>query len=184
MLYPLSGKYFHHYAELIEQVGKEPSFQRNRDRVVDYVKEARADKARCFFIGNGGSAATAMHFATDFQKAAKIPSMSFTCPSDITALGNDCGYSSTYSDQLAHHGRHGDILFALSASGESPNILLASKFGRERGLVLVTLSGFKDTNALRGIGHVNFHVPSEQYGLVEVVHMAILHNILDRIIYE
>jgi len=156
-------------------------FDRQIDRTIDYVKEARADKARAFFIGNGGSAATALHFANDFQNAANLPSMALTDPSTLTCISNDYGYSSVYSDQLRHHSKHGDLLFVLSASGESHNVLLAGEFGKARGVVVVTLSGFKPDNKLRQIGHINFYVPHRHYGIVEQVHFTVLHHILDRV---
>lgn len=155
-------------------------FQRQLDRTVDYVREARADKAKAFFIGNGGSAATALHFANDFQNAAQFPSMALADPATITCISNDYGYSSVYSDQLRHHARHGDLLFVLSASGESHNVLLAGESSKARGVVVITLSGFDPGNKLRQIGHVNFYVPHSHYGLVEQVHFTILHHILDR----
>ena len=158
-----------------------PEFNRDVERVIDFVKEARADKARGFFIGNGGSASTAAHFTNDFQKVAKLPCVSLNDTSTITALANDIEYKCIFSEQLNMHGRPGDILFAISASGNSPNIVYSAIDAKARGMTVVTLSGFQPTNQLRTIGHINFYVPAREYGLVEATHFTILHYILDRV---
>lgn len=75
----------------------------------------------------------------------------------------------------------GDLFIAISSSGQSKNILIAAKAAKDKGLNVITLSGFKSDNPLRKIGDINFHVPSDRYGIVEVAHHAILHAILDRI---
>jgi D-sedoheptulose 7-phosphate isomerase len=82
------------------------------------------------------------------------------------------------------HGCADDLLFAISSSGESEDILLGVDMGISAGMNVITLSGFKDKNSLRGRGVVNFYVPSTRYGLVEVAHFAILHHILDRVIAD
>ncbi len=154
-------------------------FERDIARAIQYIKEARSDKARVFFIGNGGSAATAMHFANDFQQTARLPAQALTDAAVLTCVTNDWGYGAVYTDQLAFHAHAGDILFALSGSGESPNILAAASVSKMRKLAVITLTGYKPTNSLRNIGDINFYVPHLHYGLVEQVHFTILHHIVD-----
>lgn len=131
------------------------------------------------FIGNGGSAAIASHMAADWQKAAKFPAMCFNDAPAVTALSNDIAYDSVFSEPLKIHGRAGDILFAISSSGHSQNIINAVDVARQSGLKIVTLSGFHPDNRLRQTGDVNFYVPSRRYGVVETAHLAILHSLLD-----
>lgn len=131
------------------------------------------------FIGNGGSAAIASHMAIDFCKAGKLRARAFNDPCALTCLGNDYGYEYIFSSQIECHARPGDLLIAISSSGQSPNILHGVKAARERQCSVVTFSGFAPDNPLRQMGDVNFYVGSKAYGLVEVAHLALLHGILD-----
>jgi len=73
------------------------------------------------------------------------------------------------------------VLFSISSSGASQNIIKAVKMARKKGTFLITLSGFDAANPLRAHGDINFYVPSRDYGSVEIAHLAICHHIVDRI---
>jgi D-sedoheptulose 7-phosphate isomerase len=150
--------------------------------LVDRAKEARYCGKRVFFIGNGGSAAIASHMAADWSKAGNFAAMCFNDGSALTCLGNDCGYESVFVRPLKQHAKVGDLLFAVSSSGQSPNILTAAQWAKNAGVLTVTLSGFLSHNPLRSIGHENIYVPSAKYGVVEVAHLAILHSVLDQLV--
>lgn len=135
--------------------------------------------ARIFFVGNGGSAAIASHMAADYQKNGGMPTMCFNDAASLTCISNDLGYEQVFWTPLKHHARLGDVLFAISSSGESKNILAAAAYARDHRMNVVTLSGFEPDNMLRGIGGANFYVPSKSYGTVEIAHLAILHSLLD-----
>jgi D-sedoheptulose 7-phosphate isomerase len=133
------------------------------------------------FVGNGGSAGIASHLAIDFSKNGGLRSLAFNDPSALTCLGNDLGYENVFAKQLEFHARPGDLLIAISSSGRSANILGAVKTARERDCKVVTYSGFTEANALRQTGDVNFYVRAKQneYGFVEVAHLALCHAVLD-----
>lgn len=134
---------------------------------------------RLLFIGNGASASIASHMAADFLKNGDVPTSTFTDPALMTCIGNDIGFDFVYDKPVDVSANDDDILIAISSSGQSPNILNACETAKYRGCKIITLSGFKATNPLRTMGGINFYVPSNSYGIVEVVHTAILHCILD-----
>lgn len=137
----------------------------------------RGDKL--MFIGNGGSAGIASHAAIDYMKNGGMRSCVFTDGAALTCLGNDLGYENVFARQIEFHGRPGDLLIAISSSGNSMNIRNAATVARDRGCAVVTLSGFRPDNALRAMGDLNFHVPSMEYGFVELGHQILLHAALD-----
>lgn len=153
--------------------------------VLGYLKMVRdtfgPSGARLIFIGNGGSAAIASHMAADYQKNGRFPTLVFNDPASLTCISNDLGYSNVFVLPLKYHARLGDVLFAISSSGESASILNAVNVATDLHLNIVTLSGFDPKNKLRGKGGVNFYVPSRSYGAVEIAHLAILHSLLDEV---
>lgn len=136
-------------------------------------------RARLFFVGNGGSAAVASHMAIDYMKAGGFATFGPGDAAQMSCIGNDLGFHSVYSLPIERHGQLGDVLFAISSSGMSEDILDAVSTARRKMMNVVTLSGFGEGNFLRKKGQVNFYVPSNQYGVVEIAHLAILHSILD-----
>lgn len=149
-------------------------------RIVALLHEENSRDGRVLFVGNGGSAAIASHCAADYMKNGGFRAHSLHDPAVLTCIANDLGYERVFSDQLRRHGRRGDILFVISSSGESQNILQAARTARELSMIVVALSGFAASNPLRTLGDIDFHVPSRSYGIVEIAHLAICHAILDR----
>jgi D-sedoheptulose 7-phosphate isomerase len=136
---------------------------------------------KIIFVGNGGSAGIASHLAIDFSKNGGLRALAFNDASALTCLGNDLGYENVFAKQLDFHARSGDMLIAISSSGRSPNILEAVKVARGRDCKVVTYSGFTEDNELRQAGDVNFYVRANknEYGFVEVAHLALCHAVLD-----
>ncbi|MBI5121863.1 MAG: SIS domain-containing protein [Rhodospirillales bacterium] len=132
-----------------------------------------------YFIGNGGSAGIASHLAIDYSKNGNLRSLSLNDGAQLTCLANDLGYENVFAHPLSLHGRSGDLLLAISSSGRSPNILKACEAARAKGMAVVTLSGFDGTNPLKRLGDINLHVASHQYGFVEILHLSLLHAVLD-----
>lgn len=143
------------------------------------IKKVSSEGHKIIFIGNGGSAAIASHMAIDFWKNGGIKAMAFNDGAQLTCLGNDFGYERVFEKPIEMFAEKGDLLIAISSSGQSPNILKAVKTAKKRGCRIITLSGFKSNNPLRILGAVNFFVPSANYGPVEVLHQFICHYILD-----
>jgi D-sedoheptulose 7-phosphate isomerase len=142
-------------------------------------RDAHARDRKLILIGNGASASLASHFASDFSKNAGIRAMSVTDGAMLTALVNDIGAEAIFSKQIDFYAQRGDVLVAISSSGSSPNILAAVAAARDRGCAVVSFSGFDPENPLRRSGDLNFHVPADEYGFVEVTHTALIHAILD-----
>ena len=134
---------------------------------------------KLMFVGNGGSAGITSHMAVDFSKNGCLRSTAFNDGSMLTCLGNDLGYENVFAKQVEWNGREGDMLIAISSSGQSPNILNAANAGRACGCTVATFSGFKDDNPLRSLGDLNFYVRSGEYGFVELAHQALIHAMLD-----
>jgi D-sedoheptulose 7-phosphate isomerase len=147
--------------------------------VADTARSAHAAGNKVVLIGNGGSAAVASHHAIEFLKNGGIRALALNDSAALTALSNDFGYANVFSEQLKTQGVPGDMLIAISSSGQSVNILKAVEVARSNGMKVATLSGFQPDNLLRGRGDVNFYVNSNQYGFVEVAHHALIQAILD-----
>lgn len=143
------------------------------------LDDIKARGRSVFFVGNGGSAGICSHMAADWLKNGRFAAQCFNDPASLTCIANDLGYQYVFSEPLSFFGQLGDLLFAISSSGKSPNIITVASAARERGIGVVTLTGFDADNQLRRMGDLNFYVPEHQYGYVECAHQCILHAILD-----
>jgi D-sedoheptulose 7-phosphate isomerase len=156
-------------------------------RVIEALWWAYQADRQIFIFGNGGSASTSSHLATDLAKgtlgyrgdapARPVRAVSLTDNNSlISAWANDVGFEHVFLGQLKTHLRRGDVVVALSASGNSPNILAAIHFARDAGARTVGLAGFGG-GALSGLVDVGVVVDSHDYGVVEDVHLQIGHII-------
>jgi D-sedoheptulose 7-phosphate isomerase len=151
-------------------------------RFVGILLDARDRGARIFFIGNGGSASTASHFGNDLAVGSRSWDKPFRAISltdnvaVLTAIANDWGYEHVFTLQLKAQLQPGDVVVAISASGNSPNILEAIDYAKAQGATTVGLTGF-DGGALRDRAQCAVHVPTGggEYGPVEDVHLIINH---------
>lgn len=136
-------------------------------------------EGKVMIIGNGGSAAIASHLQNDLCKSVGAKAMVFNEPPLLTALSNDHGYECVFERPVQLWAQRGDLLIAISSSGESKNILAAVEAAKKLGCTVISFSGFKSTNSLRRMGNLNFYVDSDSYGDVEVSHMALVHFLTD-----
>jgi D-sedoheptulose 7-phosphate isomerase len=139
------------------------------------------DDRRVFLFGNGGSGYTASHYAMDLIKCASVPGQKrLQCFSLVdsqgltTSISNDLSYDETFVYPLATHGRPGDLVVALSCSGNSPNVVNACRWARENGLTVVCISGFSG-GRMADYADLHINVPRDEYGLVEDLHLSIGH---------
>jgi D-sedoheptulose 7-phosphate isomerase len=139
----------------------------------------RSDGGCVYLIGNGASASMASHFATDLAKNGGLRTQIFTDLSLLTAIGNDICFERVFAEPLAWYMRSGEMLVAISSSGNSLNIVRAIEVARQRKGVIITLSSFHKNNAIRALGDINFYIPSITYGQAETGHGAILHHFMD-----
>ena len=144
--------------------------------------DARERGASIFFAGNGGSAATASHFANDlaigtndYQKPFRVISLTDNI-AILTALGNDFGYDEIFVRQLRVLGKKSDLLVCISASGNSINLINAFKFAKSIGIKTIALTAF-DGGEMKNIADEGIHVPTElrEYGPAEDAHMVLDH---------
>lgn len=148
------------------------------------IEEQSRKSGKVVFIGNGGSAAISSHMSIDFWKNGNIPSMSFNDGAMLTCLGNDYGYDRVFEKPIEMFMKKEDVLIAISSSGRSPNILNGVQAAAKIGSPVITLSGFDGDNPLRIMGSLNFYVPADKYGFVEIIHQYICHWILDSILHS
>lgn len=155
------------------------------ERVVNIILEAYRQNKHVYIVGNGGSAATATHFACDLSKATIIEGrvrLRVTSLTDnialLTAWANDTSYENVFAEQLCNLLNPDDVVIAISASGNSPNVLAAIDAARERGAVTVGLVGFTG-GALMNAADAAIHVQSDSYGVVEDCHLVLEHAITE-----
>jgi D-sedoheptulose 7-phosphate isomerase len=152
-------------------------------RIIDRFRLALAEDRQMFVFGNGGSAANASHFITDLGKGASDKvGRRFRClslndnVSWLTALGNDYAYEDTFVRQLENYARAGDLVMAMSVSGNSPNVVKAVDWAKHNGVFTVALVGGK-RGRLAEIADLPVVIDSHHYGRVEDAHMAICHMV-------
>jgi len=148
------------------------------EKIAQLLETAEKNGKTVFVMGNGGSAATASHIATDWSKTAeRVGKPLLRCISlndnvpFMTAIGNDLGYEHVFSRQLENLLDAGDVVVIISGSGNSPNVVKAAELSRKKGATTVGMTGFTG-GKLRQMADVCLHVNSDQYGVIEDLHMA------------
>jgi len=149
------------------------------EKIARAIEKAEKSGNQVFVMGNGGSAATASHIATDWAKTAerkgkpllRCLSLNDNVPF-MTAIANDLGYDEVFVRQMANYVRRGDVVVIISGSGNSPNVVKAANYARARGAVTIGMTGFTG-GKLRKLVDICLHVESDQYGVIEDLHMAV-----------
>jgi D-sedoheptulose 7-phosphate isomerase len=153
------------------------------DRAIEWFKETRANGQSIFVCGNGGSASTASHFVCDIVKGAsykretrfRIMALTDSLPT-ITAYSNDVSYECVFAEQLKNFAKPGDLVMALSGSGNSPNVLRAVEYANSIGCRTLALTG-RDGGKLGPLAQLHIQVPVPHMGRIEDAHMIICHMI-------
>jgi len=179
-----------------------PVVQHHLARLQECLRELRADRiaeiaerlwdvaksgGQIFIAGNGGSAATASHMALDLGKSTlgrdprqaplRVRTVALNDPGPvITAWANDHGYERVFAEQLITLARRGDAAVFCSVSGNSPNVVAAARAARSIGTLVIGLLG-RPGGAMRELADLALVVPSEDYQIVEDVHLAISHMV-------
>ncbi len=160
------------------------------DQAIEWFREAREAGRRIFVCGNGGSASTASHFACDVVKGAsynrdrrfRIMALTDQMPT-ITAYANDVSYECVFVEQLRNFAEPGDLVMAISGSGNSPNVLRAVEYANSIGCRTIGMTG-RDGGKLAPISQLNIHVPVPHMGRIEDGHMIVCHMIAYRFMEE
>ncbi len=155
------------------------------EAVMDCLEDARTRSSIIFFAGNGGSAATASHFAQDLAEVGrktgkacfKTMSLADGVPA-MTAIANDYGYDAVFTGQMSGLFKERDVLVAISASGNSPNVVKAVEYAKTLGGITIGMVGFDGGKLARMCDHV-IHVKTQwgEYGPVEDIHLVLDHMI-------
>lgn len=151
------------------------------DKVTDELVDAFSNGTDVFVCGNGGSSAISNHWVCDHSKGVcadtgmlpQVQDLSSTS-SVITAIANDIGYEEIFAYQLQMKAKPGDVLIAVSSSGNSPNIVKAITKARQLGMVTIALVGF-DGGIAKNTAEYVLHVSSDNYGVVEDAHQSLMH---------
>jgi D-sedoheptulose 7-phosphate isomerase len=158
-------------------------FRGSLETITQALWETYERDGTILICGNGGSAANASHFACDLAKSTitedcrRIRALALTdCGPLITAWSNDQSYADVFVQQLINLYRPGDLLFAISGSGNSPNVLRAVEWANSCGAPTIGLTGF-DGGKLAQLANYNLHVENYVMPQVEDVHMAVCHGL-------
>lgn len=153
------------------------------ETMIEQLHQARLSGKQVFVIGNGGSAATASHFACDLGKNVVVPHLPRFRVQSLTdnmaffsAYANDCGYDSVFAEQLANLVQQGDIVIAISASGNSPNILKAVQFAQNCAAFTIGWSGYEGGKLAR-LADLSIVVENECIEQIEDIHMILAHMV-------
>lgn len=150
---------------------------------IEILKRARDEQRHIFVCGNGGSAATASHFVCDMIKGAsynrgvrfRMMALNDSLPT-LTAYSNDVHYECVFAEQLKNFAQAGDVVMAISGSGNSPNVLRAIEYGNSIGCRTIALTG-RDGGKLGPLAELNIQVSNPHMGRIEDCHMIVTHMI-------
>ncbi len=157
------------------------------ENLSDLIERAWRDGRFVFIIGNGGSGANASHLCEDLakctlrdferQRRLKVLSLTDNTPW-IMAVANDLNYDGIFLEQLKNLASPGDLLLAISGSGNSPNIVKAVAWAEANGLETVGITGFSG-GRLKQLARHNLHVGIDDMGVVESLHLTVFHWVID-----
>jgi len=181
-----ASQYLHHLTAQLESVS--PA---DLQRWATLIYEAWQSDRFVFICGNGGSGTTASHMSEDLGKSLlrqddlhdeskkRLKVLSLTDNVGwIMAVGNDLDYDQIFVQQLMNYGRQGDVVIAISGSGNSANVLNAVDWANRHGLATFGLTGF-DGGKLKQIQRDGIHIPIDDMGMVESIHLCLFHWVLD-----
>lgn len=162
---------------------RDESTTRRIGEAATIMAQAVRQGGKIISCGNGGSHCDAMHFAEELtgkyrEPRKAIPAICISDPSHITCVGNDYGYDHIFSRYLEALGNKGDVLLAISTSGQSGNVIKAAETARARGMTVVALTG-KDGGKLAGLADVEIRVPHNGFAdRIQEIHIKVIHILI------
>lgn len=178
-----------HFLEAQEILKQFVDNQSNFDRIEQAGKEmVKAVKSggKIISCGNGGSMSDAMHFAEEMtgrfrENRKSLPAIAISDPSHLSCISNDYGYAHVFSRFVESLGQKGDVLLAISTSGNSENVLNAIKAAKANGMFVVALTG-KDGGKIAGEADIELRAPMSKWAdRVQEIHIKIIHSLIDYI---
>ena len=182
----LFTKHLSEAQSLLSQVLSDQAFMQSAQRAGEAMVASLRSGGKILSCGNGGSMCDAMHFAEELTGRYRndrrpIAAMALSDVSHMSCVANDYGYDYVFARGVQAFGKHGDVLLAISTSGNSKNILLAAEAAREQGLTVVALTG-KDGGKLASIAHAEVRVPWMGYAdRIQEIHIKVIHAWMDLI---
>lgn len=173
--------------QALEQLLAAPGTLANIAAAADVIGKSLESGGRVFSCGNGGSMCDAMHFAEELSGRYRddrkaLSAVSISDPSHISCVGNDYGYDFIFSRYLEAHARAGDVMFGISTSGKSGNVIKAAEYAKANGIHVVSLTG-KPDSALGRLANVDVMTPgtSGYADRVQELHIKVIHILIELI---
>lgn len=172
--------------EVLDSFISDPQNFLNIERAGEIIVNAIKDGAKVISCGNGGSMSDAMHFAEELSGRYRndrpaYAAIAISDPGHLSCVANDYGYSFVFSRMVEAIGSEGDVLFAISTSGNSENILKAIEAARKKGMKVIGLTG-KDGGKMVGLCDVEIRAPRSEYAdRVQEIHIKVIHSLIDYI---
>lgn len=154
------------------------------DAAMNLIMKAYENKKKIYIFGNGGSSATASHFQNDFNKGISEyvdTKFNFTCLNDnvatLMAIANDIGFEEVFRFQLQNKLEEGDLVIAISGSGNSENVILAAEYAKSQGNLVIGLTGYHG-GRLKELSDISLHADVMSMQVTEDIHMIFDHLIM------
>jgi D-sedoheptulose 7-phosphate isomerase len=175
--------HFNQALEILQKFNTEENFSKI-EQAGKLMVESLRNEGKIISCGNGGSMCDAMHFAEELTGRYRdnrpgIAALSISDPSHLSCVGNDYGYEFVFSRYVEAVGRKGDVLLAISTSGNSGNVLRAIEVARQKGMSVVGLTG-KDGGAMADLCDVEIRAPHAPYAdRAQEIHIKVIHSLID-----
>lgn len=175
--------HFNQALEILQKFNTEENFAKI-EQAGKLMVESLRNEGKIISCGNGGSMCDAMHFAEELTGRYRdnrpgIAALSISDPSHLSCVGNDYGYEFVFSRYVEAVGRKGDVLLAISTSGNSGNVLRAIEAARQKGMIVVGLTG-KDGGAMADLCDVEIRAPHAPYAdRAQEIHIKVIHSLID-----
>lgn len=173
-------------AELLHRIREDETFLTAVERGASMLSQSLAQGGKAISCGNGGSMCDAIHFAEELSGRYRnhrrgLAAMACSDPAHLTCVGNDYGFDEVFARYLEALGKPGDVLVAISTSGNSPNVVAAARKAHEMGISVLALTG-NSGGALAELSHVEVRVPWTGYAdRIQEVHIKVIHSWIDAV---
>lgn len=177
-------QHFTNAQEILQTFISDPQNFRNIEAAGQILVKAIQNGGQILSCGNGGSMCDAMHFAEELSGRYRndrpaYPALSISDPAHLSCVANDYGYAFVFSRMVEAIGRKGDVLFVLSSSGNSENILHAIEAAKNKGMSVIGLTG-KDGGKMAGLCDVEIRAPRSEYAdRAQEIHIKVIHSLID-----
>lgn len=172
--------------EVLQQFANDPQQMSQIQKAGDMMVQSLRNEGKIISCGNGGSMCDAMHFAEELtgryrDDRPSIGALSISDPSHLSCVGNDYGYEYGFQRFIEGVGRSGDVLLAISTSGNSGNVIRAVEAAKQKGMRVVALTG-KDGGKLGPLADVEIRAPKSSYAdRAQEIHIKVIHSLIDHI---